>query len=275
MILGSVISFISGLYVLKFLTLFLALAVALALVGMAWFQWRKRFVGTQQEFDLIEDHDYKSVQNIALERFELTTDDLRHLEPCKFRNTATKRDIGTTYSGARTGSDEKTRRSPQEYVVINFGHTHLFVFQCVWDLTTGATVFEETHEFAFRDIICVELTHKKETIRINLNTRILIAQWEKHGIKPVNGWMQVPTDESVRLRLLHGETLELFNWKRSSAGIPSGAGKASFLTAQKLQKQVRELKQPQAKSKSPATPNPNPAAPNAPPTIRQLRGGSS
>lgn len=273
MMLAGVISVIAALYMLKFVWLFLALGVALGVGGVAWFKWRKVAVGSQKEFDHIEDHDYQGIQALALERFELSADDLRFPEPCKFRSTATKRDIGTTFQGARTGSDEKTRRSPQEYVVINFGHTHLFVFQCVWDLTMGATVFEETHEFAFRDIICVELTHKKETLRINLNTRPLIALWEKQGVRPVNGWMQVPTDESVRLRLLHGETLELFNWKRSAGGLPSGAGKASFLTAQKLQKQVRQLKQ--LPSRSPTAPVQAPVTPKALPTIRQLRGGSS
>jgi hypothetical protein len=274
MMLIGVITVIVGLfYVWQHVQLFIALGVSLLLGGLAWYKWRKRYVGSQKEFDDIEAADYEGIQAIALERFELKPEDLRHMDPCKFRNTATKRDIGHAHSGSRVGSDEKPRRSPQEYLVINFGHTHLFVFSCVWDLTMGSTIFEETHEFAFRDIACVELKHKKETIRINLVTRPLLPGWEKQGIKPVNGWLQVPTDESVSLRLAHGELMELFAWKRSTAGIPSGAGRTSFLTAQRLQKTVRELKQPRQKAPTTSVSAP---APKALPTIRQIvRGGGS
>jgi len=265
--LSGVISVIIGLYALRYVLPLVLLGILLGAAGVGWFYWRRKYVGSQKEFDQIAEADYQGIQARALERFELTPADLRFPEPCKFRSATTKQNIGHAFSGARMGSDEKTRRTPHEYLIINFGHTHLFIFKCVWDLTTGATLHEETHEFAFRDIACVELSHKKETIRINLNTRPLIAQWKKLGIEPVNGWLQVPTDESVSLRLAHGEVLDLFSWKRSAGGAPSGEGRACFLTAQRLQKQVRELKQP----RSAQTPAP---AQKVPPTIRHMRGTS-
>jgi len=258
MMMAGVVAPIVGLFFLRHALWMTLLGILVGGAGWGWFKWRKFFVGSQVEFDRIAEADYLGVQALALQRFELTADDLRFPDPCKFRSAVTKRDIGHAFQGLRVGSDEKGRRSPHEYLVINFGHHQLFLFRCVWDLTSGSTVYEETHEFAFRDIVCVELTHKKETIRINLNTRPLIAAWEKNGIRPVNGWLQVPTDESVSLRLVHGEVLELFSWKRSSAGVPSGEGKTCFLTAQRLQKQVRELKRPRHHAsvapKRPATP---------------------
>jgi hypothetical protein len=148
---------------------------------------------------------------------------------------------------------------------------HLFVFRCVWDLTSGTTLWEETHEFAYRDITCVELTHKKDTIRINLKTRELLPLWKPAGIVPVNGRIQVPADESVALRLASGELVELFAWKRSSGGIPSGEGKKSFQNALRLQKLVRELKQPRRPTTSGAVKPASPAAKEAPPTIRHIR----
>lgn len=244
MMMAGLVAPIVGLFFLGHLLALSVLGLLVGGAGWAWHKWRKFFVGSQVEFDRIAEADYLGIQQLALQRFELTADDLRFPDPCKFRSATTKRDIGHAFQGLRVGSDEKGRRSPHEYLVINFGHHQLFVLRCVWDLTSGSTVYEETHEFAFRDIVCVELTHKKETIRINLNTRPLIPLWAKNGVHPVNGWLQVPTDESVSLRLVHGEVLELFSWKRSAGGLPSGEGKNCFLTAQRLQKQVRELKRP-------------------------------
>ena len=50
----------------------------------------------------------------------------------------------------------------------------------------------------------------------------------------------------MALRLVSGDRVELFKWKRSADGIPSGEGKKSSQSAQRLQKLVRELKQPRA-----------------------------
>lgn len=269
---SAVITFIVGLFQIHYVEW--AVLAAIMLFGAGWGlrYWRRVYVASEKEFDQIEAADYAGIQAIALKRFELTPDDLRHAEPCKFRNTGPKRDFGHAIVGSRTGSDDKARRSPQEYLVINFGHAHLYVFRCVWDLTMGSTIIEETHEFAYRDVVCVELKHTKETIKINLDTRLLIPLWQKHGIEPINKQLQIPTDESVSLRLVQGEVMDLFAWKCSGAGVPSGAGMTSRATAQRLQKLVRELKQPGASKPTPAA---TPAPPKVLPTIRTLRGPSS
>ena len=257
---AGLVSVICGLAFLDAFVNCLLLAIVLAGTGFVVRSWRNLYVASQQEFDHIAETDYKGIQAVALARFDLTLADLRDPEPCKFRS-ATKRPIGIAFSGVRTGSDEKARRSPMEFLVINFGHAHLFVFRCVWDLTTGNTLWEETLEFAYRDIACVELTHTKETIRINLRTRELLPALKKEGIVPLHRQVQLPADERVALRLVSGEQVDLFAWKRSSGGIFSGEGKRAFATAQRLQKLVRELK---LRPSAPAPAAPAPAAP-APP----------
>jgi hypothetical protein len=268
MVSGGVCMILSLYFPAHLLTIIL-LAIVLGGVGALWHYWRSLYVASQKEFDYIAETDYAAAQAVALDRFGLAPDELMHDEPCKFRNATTKRDIGQAFSGLRVGSDEKPRRSPHEYLVVNFGHAHLFVFRCVWDLTSGNTLWEETHEFAYRDITCVELTHKKDTIRINLKTRELLPLWKPAGIVPVNGRIQVPADESVALRLASGELVELFAWKRSSGGVPSGEGKKSYQNAVRLQKLVRELKQRRVPTE-PAAASPA-AAKEAPPTLRQVR----
>jgi hypothetical protein len=305
---------------LSMLAGFLALICALAFLDAFW-SWllgsivlggtgyicrssRIMYFASEKEFDHIAETDYKAAQSLALARFELTASDLRDPEPCKFRS-ATKRDIGNAFSGLRVGPDERPRRTPMEYLVVNFGHENLFMFRCVWDLTTGNTLWEETHEFAYVDIACVELTHKKETIRINLRTRELLPALKKEGIVPLHRAVQVPTEESVSLRLASGELVELASWRRSTGGIFSGEGKRAFATAQRLQKLVRDFRHlrptaapartaahaPRAPtlpsgSADPAAPSiptpspvksptikPTPARP-AVPTIRHVRGDS-
>jgi hypothetical protein len=260
-------SLISGLYFLEHVVDLLLAAILVGGGGMVWRYWRGLFVASQKEFDHIAEVDFAAAQTVALARFEISATDLIHAEPCRFRSAVGKRDIGQAFTGLRVGSDEKPRRSPVEYLIVNFGKTHLLVFRCVWDLTSGNTLWEETHEFAYRDIATVVLTHKKETIRINLKTRELLPLWKSAGIVPVNGFIQVPADESVALRLVSGELLELLSWKRSGGGIPSGEGKKSSVSAQRLQKLVRELKQPSAASPSASGSSPN----QAPPTIRDVR----
>lgn len=267
-ILGGVFSLIYGLFYLDHLWSCVLFAIVLAGTGMLVRYWRGLFVASQKEFDHIAETDFTTAQSLALERFELSADDLIHPDPCKFRQAATTRDIGQAFVGVRVGSDEKPRRSPHEYLIVNFGRANLFVFRCVWDLTAGTTVWEESHEFAYRDIASVVLSHKKDTIRINLKTRELLPFWKPAGIVPVNDRIQVPSDESVALRLVSGETLELFKWKRSSGGIPSGEGKKSFQNAQRLQKLVRELKQSDAASASAAASTNQPQAPD---TVRDVR----
>jgi hypothetical protein len=266
-IIAGVVSLVSGLYFLDHFWSLILLAVVLAGSGMLVRYWRSLFVASQKEFDHIAESDFTGAQAIALDRFELKPDDLINPEPCKFRGQSTTRDIGQAFAGMRVGSDERPRRSPHEYLVVNFGHTNLFVFRCVWDLTSGNTINEESHEFAYRDIASVVLTHKKDTIRINLKTRELLPLWKAAGVVPINDRIQVPSDEAVALRLVSGETLELFKWKRSSFGIPSGEGKKSFQNAQRLQKLVRELKQSDAASANPAASAPN----QAPDTVRDVR----
>jgi len=266
LLLTGLISLISALYLPQHMWSLILLCIVLAGSGALWRYWRSLFVASQQEFDHIAEADFKGAQSLALEAFELTAPDLIEPEPCKFRNAGTKREIGQAYAGVRVGSDEKARRTPHEYLIVNFGPSHLFVFRCVWDLTSGATLWEETREFAYHDIVSVELTHKKDTIRINLKTRELLPMWKPSGIFPINGSIQVPSDESVALRLASSELVELFSWKRSSAGIPSGEGKKSFLNAQRLQKLVREYKH-----LPPETAVSAPGAKEAAPTIRHVR----
>ena len=241
----------------KFLNWLLS-AIVLAGTGFLVRSCRTLYVASQKEFDHIAETDYKGIQQLALARFELNATELRDPEPCKFRK-ANSRDVGNAYSGARLGSDEKRRITPMEFLVINFGHAHLFTFRCRWDLTTGTTLWEESLEFAYRDISSVQLSHKKDTIRVNLRTRELLPALKKEGITPINKHVQVPSDESVALRLTSGETVELFAWRRSTAGIISGEGKRHFATAQRLQKLVRELKQPRLPHAAAAPPKPAPA----------------
>lgn len=261
---------ILGLYFLDRLFDLVLLGIIVGGSGWVWRYWRSLYVASQKEFDHIAETDFAAAQSVALERFELTAADLIHAEPCRFRKVTTKRDIGQAFTGLRVGSDEKPRRTPHEYLIVNFSKSHLLLFRCVWDLTSGTTLWEETHEFAYRDIASVLLTHKKDTFRVNLRVRReIVPLWKAAGIVPINGRIQVPSDESVALRLVNGEQVELFDWKRSGAGIPSGEGKKSFLNAQRLQKLVRELKQPRAVAASAASSSPN----QAPPTIRDAGNG--
>lgn len=268
LVLSGVMSLVSGLYLPQHVGSLILLAIVLGGSGALWKYWRSLFVASQKEFDHIAETDFKGAQALALNAFELTAADLLNPDPCRFRSATTKRDIGQAFTGVRVGSDEKPRRSPHEYLIVNFGASHLFMFRCVWDLTSGTTIWEETLEFAYRDLVSVELTHKKDTIRINLKTRELIPMWKPDGIVPINDWIQVPSDESVALRLASGESVELFTWKRSSAGIPSGEGKKSFANAQRLQKLVREYKQTALRAPLASDPG---LPKEAPATIRHVR----
>jgi hypothetical protein len=268
LMLMGLMSLISGLYFLEHFVDLLLAAILFGGAGMIVKYWRNLYVASQKEFDHIAETDFTGAQSIALARFEISASDLIHAEPCKFRSATTKLDIGHAFVGLRVGSDEKPRRSPHEYLVVNFGRAHLLVFRCVWDLTSGTTLWEETHEVAYRDIACVLLRHKKETIRVNLRVkRDIVPLWKAAGIVPINDMIQVPTDESVALRLVSGELIELAAWKRSGAGIPSGEGKKSAQNAQRLQKLVRELKQPSAAAPS----SPSSSLNHAPATIRDVR----
>jgi hypothetical protein len=250
-------------------TLFLCAVVCGGSGALEYFR-RELFVASQKEFDRIAEEDFKNAHNFALARFELKPEELAHSEPCKFRGGASNRDLGGAFTGTRVGTDEKPRRTPHEYLIVNFGRQHLFLFRCAWDLTTGTTIWEELTEFAYQDIASVSLTHKKATFKINLRTRRDIAPlWKKEGIVPINDTLQVPSDETVALSLVSGEVIELLSWKRSGLGIPSGEGKKSHQTAQRLQKLVRELKLTPAATPSPASnAAPNPSAPV---TIRDVR----
>lgn len=269
MMLLGVLCPVFGLYRLERLFDSVLLGILLGGSGWIWRYWTSLFVASQKEFDHIAETDYASAQSLALERFGLTTADLMHAEPCKFRSATTKRDIGQAFVGLRVGSDDKPRRSPHEYLIVNFGKSHLLLFRCVWDLTSGTTLWEETLEFAYHDIASVLLTHKKDTFRVNMRVRReIVPLWKAAGIVPINGRLQVPSDESVALRLVSGEQVELFSWKRSGGGIPSGEGKKSFLNAQRLQKLVRELKQTRTAAQGTVG-----AANQAPQTIRDASNG--
>lgn len=254
-----------------FLRFFLAGLAALA-IGLTWRWLRSVFMATQAEFDRIAEADYQHIDQVALQSFGLEPSELRFPDAAKFRNPATKRDIGQTFRGQKLGTDEKMRRTPHEFMIVHFGHGHLFMFRCVWDLTTANTVDEENSEFAYRDIASVELTHKKQTIPINLKTREYVPMWKPHGIVPVNRELQVPTEETVSLRLVSGDLIPIFSWTRSSGGIPSGEGFKSYRAARLMQARVRQLKN---RSSAPAPARPTP--PPAPPTIRHMRssGGTS
>jgi len=243
LMMSGVLVFVLGLHELDHFLLVTLLGAALFAGGAGVRKWRQVYVGSGAEFDSIAEADYQGMQAVALARFGLTPADLRDPEPCKFRVPVIPRDIGAVFSGSRQGGDGKLRRTPQEFVVINFGHSLMYVFRCLWDLSTGASVYEELHEFAYQDVLSVDLTHKKQRIRINLNTRALLAGWKKQGFEPVNNDLLVPTEETLSLRLAHGEVQAMFSWVRMGAdGVPNGGGYACFQTAQRLQKLVRELK---------------------------------
>jgi hypothetical protein len=239
-------------------------------VGLIWRQLRLLLIATQVEFDRIAEADFAYAQQVALQTFDITAGDVRD-EPCKFRKATTKRDVGSAFVGQKLGTDEKMRRSPHEFLIVHFGQTQLFVFGCVWDLTTGNAIETWTQEFAYRDIASVELTHKKQTIPINLKTRQYLPFWAKHGVLKTSGVIQVPTEESVALRISSGEHVRLFDWVRSTAGIPSGEGFKSYANALRLQKLVRDFRQrtPPAAATQRAG-----ATPAAPPTIRHMRTSS-
>jgi hypothetical protein len=237
-------------------------------LGLSWRWFRTFNMASQAEFDHIAEADYAFIEQVALQSFALEPDELRFPDPAKFRNPATKRDIGQAFKGAKFGTDEKMRRTPHEFMIVHFGHGHLFMFGCVWDLTTGTTIEEWMFEFAYRDIASVELTHKKQTIPVNLKTRELVPLWKKHGIVPLNRELQVPTEESVALRLVTGDVIPIFEWSRSGAGIPSGEGFKSYRAARLMQARVRQLKH-----RTPPAVRPTP--PPVPPTIRHMRSSSS
>jgi hypothetical protein len=238
--------------------------------GLIWLQVRPWFVATQAEFDRIAEADFAYAQQVALQTFNISADDLRD-EPCKFRNATTQRDIGLAFKGQKFGTDEKMRRSPHEFMIVHFGQTQLFVYGCVWDLTTGNPIETWTQECAYREIASVELSHKKQTIPVNLKTRMYLPFWAKLGVTKTAGVLQVPTSESIALRLSSGEHVPIFSWVRSSNGIPSGEGFRSYANAQRLQKLVREFRQ----RLPPAQPGQRAATPPAPPTIRHMRTSSS
>lgn len=237
--------------------------------GLIWRQLRSLFIASQAEFDRIAEADFVHAQQVALQAFDITADDLRD-EPCKFRNATTKRDIGLAFKGQKFGTDEKMRRSPHEFLIVHFGQNQLFVFGCVWDLTTGSAIETWTQEFAYREVASVEVSHKKQTIPVNLKTRQYLPFWAKHGVVKTAGVFQVPTSESIALRLSSGEHVRIFEWVRSTAGIPSGEGFRSFANAQRLQKLVRDFRQ----RVPPAPATSRSGTPPAPPTIRHMRTGS-
>jgi hypothetical protein len=262
---------IFGLWHLDRLFDWVLLGTIMGVSGWVWRYWTKLYVASQKEFDHIAETDFTAAQTAALEAFELTAADLIHAEPCKFRNPGPTPPTGFSWQAfLRVGSDEKPRRSPHEYLIVNFGKSHLLLFRCVWDLTSGTTLSQETSEFAYHDIASVLMTHRKETLRVNMRVqREIVPLWKAAGIVPINDKIHLPGAESVALLLVNGDPLPLFAWKRSGGGIPSGEGKKSWQNAQRLQKLLREQKQQREVAVRGASGSSN----QAPPTIRDV--GSS
>jgi hypothetical protein len=183
---------------------------------------RMLMVVTDREFDKIADHDFGNAAVLALQRFQLEPTDLRY-ESCRFRTLSTKRDIGSAFKAQRVGKDKKPRSSPHEFTIINFGHERLFVFRCVFDLTTGSTLWEECRDFAYRDVLSVEREMLRDKVQVasSPNPAELAAMWEAGGTATLRGMVQPPGRQMLRVRLASGELIELVTLPPPNAGPPS------------------------------------------------------
>ena len=201
--------------------------VAAAVVGMGGFGFvayrvRMLMVVTDREFDKIADHDFGNAAVLALQRFQLEPSDLRY-EACRFRTPTTKRDVGTAFKGQKLGRDKKPRSSPHEFTIINFGHERLFLFRCVFDLTTGSTLYEECRDFAYRDVLSVEREMQRAAVPVanSPDPDELSALWQAGGTATLRGIVQSPGKQTLRVRLSSGELIELVTLAPPSGGTPS------------------------------------------------------
>ena len=75
---------------------------------------------------------------------------------------------GRTYKLAR-GKDGRLRASHYDLLVVYMTEWHLSTYQCTLDMETGALGADETHEFAYRDIVSVATTSDRVTFSIPLD----------------------------------------------------------------------------------------------------------
>jgi hypothetical protein len=244
-----------------------ALAVGCIALGSLIVWIYRLFVASQKEFDAIAESDYVRVQALALASFGLEPSQLRHPAPCKFRSVSqlAPRPVGDPFRGVRIGTDEKPRRSPVDYAVVNFGLSNMFVFRCTMDLTTGNPVHEDKYEIAYRDMASVESTVERDTLKVGFfrGNHELLRMWKPLGVKRINGVLQLDGAQTLSVRLNNGEHLPIAAWKGHGLGVPSGEGRKSTASALELQRILREIKQGSARKQ------PEPAAG---PVIRRLQG---
>jgi hypothetical protein len=190
--------------------------------GLIAHRVRMLMVVTDREFDKIADHAFASAALLALQRFQLEPSDLRY-ESCRFRTPNTKREIGSAIKAQKLGKDGKARSSLHEFTIVNFGHERLFVFRCVFDLTTGSTPYEECRDFAYRDVLSVDREMQRDAAPVanSPDPNELAALWEAGGTATLRGVLPPPGRQMLRVRLSSGELIELVTLPPSSGGPPS------------------------------------------------------
>lgn len=217
-------------------------AVAFA-VAAALAVWALRRA-SEREVDIVISSDVERVQYLALELAQLTEADLRHPEPCVFRNARSERDFGGAYLGNKLGKDELRRWTPIDVTSVHFGHHQLFVYRCAIDLTTGEAVYEDTREISYTDIVSVVTHTERLTKSIPKDKKKdVIKYWRQRGATLVGTTMQLDGLLTVSLQLGNGEELEIARWEGVRDGVQPPEAPVQIATTARLRSMVRESKQ--------------------------------
>ncbi|WP_410631873.1 hypothetical protein [Amycolatopsis sp. cmx-4-83] len=123
--------------------------------------------------DKIRDHELAKVRLRALDRLDLTTEDLE-LEPADWdplaqplREEAPREPLVVTgpvpTSGAVVGRDGVWRFSQYAVLVICPTDYHLGLYRCVIDLRVAGLFQEETHEYHYADVVAVSTAIREGT----------------------------------------------------------------------------------------------------------------
>ena len=201
-------------------------------------------VATTQEVDEIARNDFQSIGALALRRSQLQANELVHDEPCCFRNgvSSLPTELGSVFTGERRARDLKVRWTPHELSVVHFGHEQLFLYNCVFDLSTGHATNERTREFFYRDIVSVDTD--AETITIKLKDADLRGYWQQRGARMFGKTLQVDARQVVSLQLASGERVVVADWDGySSSGLEPDEVSMNTLATERLRRLVREFRQ--------------------------------
>ncbi len=147
------------------------LVIAIAIYSSAKSRYDAR--PTDDQMDSWREEDMATLRTHALDKFGFDEDDVVgdpvFVTGLKFGNVA-----GARWRH-RVGQDGVVRYTPIATTCIDLGEHQLLCFGCVYDLTTGKPLNEETDEYFYRDVVSVSTKSKSQTVNFQEETIQLTA----------------------------------------------------------------------------------------------------